>query len=307
MTSEGWRTTLTEAPITISKWAFEVVTVTKADSHKCEGAVAHAVTYHLATTTGWPAATFVNAEGVVETTIPEEEFPAPPTMSGSASQNSTDSWPPGTMNFKIGLEPSPAEQGCHYLDPLCTWNPWQEIIPYLKPDAPEPDDEEEQLDEDDFDSCPYEPQTSTFSVEEPTQTAIPVPDPEPSPYEHGDPMQNEMGCYNSGRSDDHVIADNAIKSYCNLLLSNIGDIGVAPENYFFERPFEFPVQNLRSPAEFIISLSVGEGCEWLSDKDECTRYLLAPIDACNCGGKNGKQGGTVSNNCLSWRIDPNSK
>lgn len=138
-------------------------------------------------------------------------------------------------------------------------------------------------------------------------SATAEPDPEPSPFEHGEPMKNERNCYNSSRDEDHERADNGLDSFCKSVMKEIEDSGIAPENFLHERKYEFPIKNNRSPTEFVISLEVFPGCEWVSDMDECKRYLLAPIDGCNCGGENGKQGGTVSNNCLSWRIDPNSK
>jgi hypothetical protein len=29
------------------------------------------------------------------------------------------------------------------------------------------------------------------------------------------------------------------------------------------------------------------------------------VDGCNCSGVDGKQGGVLSNDCYSWRLDPN--
>jgi hypothetical protein len=36
------------------------------------------------------------------------------------------------------------------------------------------------------------------------------------------------------------------------------------------------------------------------------RYLDILVDICNRGDTDWKQGGTVENNCLRWRIDPNN-
>lgn len=45
--------------------------------------------------------------------------------------------------------------------------------------------------------------------------------------------------------------------------------------------------------KIVISLDVHDSCRFDYDEDLCTKYLLGPVDACNCGGENGKQGGTL--------------
>lgn len=108
----------------------------------------------------------------------------------------------------------------------------------------------------------------------------------PSPSETGDPSINE------GLTEDHVKVNNAIESYCN----NLGQKGdVVEEGFIKEREYEFPVNNMRWPTEIVISLKVWECWKWGFKWDECKRYLRVPADACDCGGKNGKQGGTVVN------------
>lgn len=57
--------------------------------------------------------------------------------------------------------------------------------------------------------------------------------------------------------------------------------------------------------EISFSFEVLDGCSRTFSMDECTRYFKTPVDSCNCGGENGKQGGYGSNNCLRWKTDPN--
>jgi hypothetical protein len=52
------------------------------------------------------------------------------------------------------------------------------------------------------------------------------------------------------------------------------------------------------------SIKILPGCEWYVDENECGRELRKPIDQCNTDGENRKQGGTMKNNCVEWRIDP---
>ncbi|KAK8104850.1 uncharacterized protein PG998_011883 [Apiospora kogelbergensis] len=55
--------------------------------------------------------------------------------------------------------------------------------------------------------------------------------------------------------------------------------------------------------EVVLEFQQFDGCEWDFSFD---RYLMIPVDSCDCNGVNGKHGGTVENNCYMWRIDPNS-
>ncbi|KPM42819.1 hypothetical protein AK830_g3766 [Neonectria ditissima] len=305
ITDGTWKTTITEAPITISEWAFEVLTVMRQDGEMGKRNITDALMPLLATTPSWPDTTFTNAAGEVQTTTLDESFPTPPLIAGSVTLNQADPWP----TDPLGIEQSDKvasllTKRCSYLDPFCAWDPWSKVIPLPMPDAPVPDDGEEI--DDVIRMCPVAESTtatSTTAANSPTAE----PDPEPSPFEHGDPEENSLECYDEGWDEDHVRADNAIKSYCNSPKKKIEDTGIAPEDFFHEGKYEFPVKNMWSPTEYVISLEVAHGCEWLSDMDQCTKYLLGPIDACNCGGENGKQGGEVSNGCLTWRIDPNTE
>jgi hypothetical protein len=51
------------------------------------------------------------------------------------------------------------------------------------------------------------------------------------------------------------------------------------------------------------TFEVKEGCPWTFDFDDCLRYLKNPVDGCNCGDENGKQGGYGENNCQTWMFD----
>ncbi|KAK3938877.1 hypothetical protein QBC46DRAFT_389339 [Diplogelasinospora grovesii] len=52
--------------------------------------------------------------------------------------------------------------------------------------------------------------------------------------------------------------------------------------------------------------TINKGCTWDVSDDDCHRYLKVPVNSCNCGSVDAKQGGIVKNNCVRWRIDPNS-
>ncbi|KAJ7218264.1 hypothetical protein B0H12DRAFT_1329352 [Mycena haematopus] len=45
------------------------------------------------------------------------------------------------------------------------------------------------------------------------------------------------------------------------------------------------------------------GCNFVIDGN-CNRLLRLPVDKCNTGGENGKQGGVETDLCGQWRTDP---
>src|SRR5690606_30155793 len=44
---------------------------------------------------------------------------------------------------------------------------------------------------------------------------------------------------------------------------------------------------------------------WFPLQNECTEQFMKIVDDCNTDTQSKKQGGTMENNCLKWRIDPN--
>jgi hypothetical protein len=96
--------------------------------------------------------------------------------------------------------------------------------------------------------------------------------------------------------------DNAAISFCKW----IGRAGAILKPLLFrQKTFPFPYNGGFGKVEIAISLKIKESCEWPYDFDQCRKYLGVPVDSCNCGGINNKQGGRVENNCYDWKIDPN--
>lgn len=54
-----------------------------------------------------------------------------------------------------------------------------------------------------------------------------------------------------------------------------------------------------------LSFEIKAGGTWVYDNDECLKCLGTPTDSCNCKRFNGKQGGRLSYDCYTWKIDPN--
>lgn len=113
-----------------------------------------------------------------------------------------------------------------------------------------------------------------------------------------DTSKNKKDCYNSGQKSSYGKIDEAAKSFCR----NVGDDPRGPvfSNFYKESKKQPP-----GTYHFIVAFEVFEGCKWEYSFDECMRYFKVPIDSCDCSKKGDKQGGTVKNNCIYARIDPN--
>lgn len=98
----------------------------------------------------------------------------------------------------------------------------------------------------------------------------------------------------------HEILDKGIKEFCETL----EDEGTLGERAFFQKSI-LRDDNTGVGARIIMSIEVFEVFEWKDSMDECTRYLLVPLDSWDCSSVDNKRGGKVINNCLLWRIGPN--
>ncbi|KAH8812142.1 pectate lyase superfamily protein-domain-containing protein [Xylogone sp. PMI_703] len=297
--SDGtWKSTITQPPITISQWVFEVVTLSQggsnnANNQKIKRQGFDAFWPVLSTTPYWPAVVYTGPDGSPSTTAPSVPFPTPPPSIGpGAPAPPKGSWPKRAVQPFAGQLDQPLVGECDFFDFLCVGDPWI-YGNFTDPDSPDDDDNEnwEELQT----ICP----TSTSTKTSKTTTAT---TPTKSPFETGDPMQNEVHCYNSGENTEHERMDNAANDFCN----QIGRTNeVLAENFYRSSTFEFPYNGGIGIVEITLSLEIKPGCDWTWDFNECHRYLEVPVDSCNCGGVNWKQGGTVENNCYKWRIDPN--
>ncbi|KAH0427929.1 exo-1, 3-beta-D-glucanase [Colletotrichum camelliae] len=276
--SDGaWTTAITRPPITISKWMFQEVTLSAGGV--AARATAGAGSEIQARQAGAPVAEF---------------WPVPAT---------TPFRPPVTYIGPDGYDPFVDQ--CYFADFSCP-NPWSGYGE--AEDGPEdPEDPYDEYGPEGKVTCPPATSTSATSKSavptQPTQ-AVPVPVPAPSPLEHGNPINNKNKCYNAGRGADHTRIDNAIKSFCNQL----GDEGsVIRDKFHLAKTVEFPRRSGELGLEVVMTFTPKKGCEWTTDFDQCARYLKVPVDSCDCSGVDSKHGGTVTNNCYYWRLDPNNK
>lgn len=299
--SEGtWTSTITQPPITISQWVFEVVTLTQDNSQDKIKRQGFSEFWPVpATTPGWPSVIYTGLDGSLTTTAPTMAFPTPPVSIGpSAPPPPKGSWPKRAIQPIVGLLDQPQVVECDYLDfnTPCFLQPWiifGDNSTYTDPSDDDDDENWEELQT----TCPTPTITSSTST---TPTTTQSATPEPSPSEEGDPMQNQVKCYNSGETTEHVRVDNAATSFCNDIAKD-----AFAENYFRSIDFPFPYNGGFGTVDITISLEIKPKCDWTYNFNECIEYLAVPENSCNCNGVNGKQGGIVTNNCYEWRMDPN--
>ncbi|KAJ7692005.1 hypothetical protein B0H16DRAFT_1477833 [Mycena metata] len=101
-------------------------------------------------------------------------------------------------------------------------------------------------------------------------------------------------CYNTGTKADRAPIVSVIDDWCGKVIGTSvsnGQTVWARYNY----------------GTFTVYVS-GEainGCGFTIDGN-CNRLLREPVDQCNTGGVNGKQGGYETDLCGQWRTDPGS-
>lgn len=303
--SDGtWTSTITKAPLTISLWVFEAVTLTQGGGSEVDNAKLKRQGFDAfmpkpATTPYWPSVTYNGPDGSVTTVGPTVPFPTPPASIGpDAPPPPTGSWPKRNIQPYIGQD-TPYVKECDYFDFLCIKDPWI----YGANDTSKDDGDGDSFDENWEElksTCRIKKSSSSTSS---TTTTSETPKPKPSPSE-GDPTQNKLSCYGSGETTEGDRMRNSATSFCKQLGST-GDILAAESIH--KAKLDFDYNGGIGIVEMVLSLEINPGCQWTWDLAECQHYLAVPTDACNCGGVNGKQGGVVRNNCYSWRIDPNRK
>ena len=92
---------------------------------------------------------------------------------------------------------------------------------------------------------------------------------------------------------------NAAEDFCNAIKNDN-----LIEDYYRSEEYTFSYNGGIGYISIATSLEIKQDCEFEWNLNECEKYLSVPTDSCNCGGVNGKQGGIVSNDCFTWRIDP---
>lgn len=321
--SQGaWTSTITKAPLTITEWIFEAATVTRApDVASKKKRAAETLRAVPATTPYWPAVIYNGKDGKRSTTSPTQSFPSPPKfMDAGAAPPPSGHWPKRDIELIFNWPENPIVPECTWLDfddPRCVKKPWLWGNDTATFGDDGGGDDIENVD-DSKTTCPA-PTTSSTSTSTSTSTEQPTSTPsKPDRYAQGDPQSNKVKCYNHGENTENVRMENAATSFCDAMAKeNLGP------KFFKAKTYAFPYNGGLGTVSIKVSLQVKNGCSFgnlhraakrdldgrSTDFDEglCEHYLSVPTDSCNCGGKNGKQGGIVENDCYIFRIDPEMK
>ena len=301
--SDGeWTSTITKPPMTISEWVFEPVTLTgQAVNQKRQGF--EAFWPKPATTPHWPSVIYAGPDGESTTVGPKISFPTPPQSIGpNAQPPPTGSWPKRQIQPIIGQIEEPLVKECGFMDWVCFTEPWIFGDNNTISDGDDGDFDENW--EDNWVVCPIPSSSSSSSTSSTTSTKTATsedpPEPTASPRE-GDAMQNEVDCYGGlDQKTEHTRIDSAIHDCC-IAIGSSGD--VFEENYFKSLTYTF-YHSTRTGVQILISLSVDPGCQFKYDYDLCHKYLEVPVNSCQCGGVNRKQGEFLNKDCYERRIDP---
>ncbi|KAL2014957.1 hypothetical protein VTK56DRAFT_6725 [Thermocarpiscus australiensis] len=278
--SDGtWTSTVTMAPLTISEWVLEVVTITadgsaggaKKGKRAAQGFAEF--TPMAVSTPLWPSISYLGNDGQATTTAPSVAFPTPPAgvvARGVTPYQGTLDWPSVDQCFFYSTHSDPGDDD-ENLDDLAV-------------------------------TCPagggagVATIVSSSSSTTTTTSASAIP----SPMETGDPEENVVDCYNSGETTENARMQSSGASFCNSIAGD--DFG---PGYFHQGSFDLPYNGGVGFVRMVILLEIFDDCDWNYNLDDCERYLRVPTDSCNCGGVDGKQGSIVTNNCYKFRIDPN--
>ncbi|KAJ8090021.1 hypothetical protein PM082_018600 [Marasmius tenuissimus] len=101
-----------------------------------------------------------------------------------------------------------------------------------------------------------------------------------------------VDCYNAGTKSDRLPFVSAIDQWCATVIGKHLDNGQEVSTVF-----EF------GDVDYWFSAKAINGCSFTIDGN-CNRLLRLPVDKCNTGGENGKQGGVMTDPCGQWRADP---
>lgn len=295
-----WTSTITKAPLTISQWMFEVVTITQGagGNKKCQDF--NDFYPKLATTTHWPAIVYRGPNGSPTTLAPSVTYPNPPlTIGPNATPPPKGAWPARPVRPRVGLVNNPVVEECAYGDDKCLLDPNH----YGDSSGTTWGDDGDDYDENaDLETETFCGASSTSSTSIPVVVASPVA----SPRVVADPSQNVVECYNGGHSTTHSEADAIILDFCwdieqhaKWTNGHVSEDGFTYGKTLYTDP-------LRS-APFEMWFILEKGCTWDIWPGDCSRYFHVPIDSCDCGGVNGKHGGKVKNKCITARIDPNMR
>ncbi|KAG6819057.1 hypothetical protein H0H93_015876 [Arthromyces matolae] len=103
-------------------------------------------------------------------------------------------------------------------------------------------------------------------------------------------------CYGTGTKADRAPIVSVIDDWCNN--HAIGTF--VPNGQTISARYDYGTFTV------LVSGAAINGCGGFTVDSNCNRLLRLPVDKCNTGGENGKQGGYETDLCGQWRTDPGS-
>jgi chitinase len=134
--------------------------------------------------------------------------------------------------------------------------------------------------------------------------ASPSPTPTPSPPPNPDPPTprrdtEDRKCYDSGALTGRGDAIKAVEHFCDYAAGRTLDDATQERK---------SIQGIDSAVggfvSIVQSVTVRNGCKFDINRDECGRIMRRILDECDTTSTRFKQGGTVEDNCATWRLDP---
>ncbi|KAJ4388286.1 hypothetical protein N0V85_007714 [Neurospora sp. IMI 360204] len=262
--SQGtWTSTITQAPLTITEWVLEPVTITRDagavnnnnNNNKRDAGVE--IWPVPATTPFWPAVLYRGDDGEISTTSATGTFPKP------AATPLFGSWPKKAVRAVWGWPEYPTVDECDFLDFNCVPKPWfgdtvgdpggddfyNENAAELRTLCPE---------QKSTSSTPPKPTTTKIS---PT-VAVPIPAPV---YQTGDPRLNSKKCL-KGEQTEGARMRNATSRFCDDIARM--DL-IAGFNFEKEYPFEY--NGGIGYVAIAVSLRIKDKCKFNYSKSLCQR------------------------------------
>ncbi|KAJ7861360.1 hypothetical protein B0H14DRAFT_2575954 [Mycena olivaceomarginata] len=117
-------------------------------------------------------------------------------------------------------------------------------------------------------------------------------------------------CYGFGTAADRAPIVSVIDDWCGKVIGttvNNGQTVWVSQSFFLALFRSYTPQARYNYGTFTVFVSGAaiNGCNFVIDGN-CNRLLRLPVDGCNTGGVNGKQGGYETDLCGQWRTDPGS-
>jgi hypothetical protein len=268
--SDGaWISTITQAPLTLTEWVFDVVTLTQGSSNKKNKRTAPVFLPTPATTPFWPALVYTGGiDGLPTTTSATVPFPKPPQSIGpNAPPTPSGSWPNRLIQPVYGSPESPLVDECSFFDPSCISQPWfWNNITRIFGGG----DEENYWDLPT--KCPPVISSSSSSSKTTSATKTTPTRPAPSPLEQGDARTNSVACFNSGENTENVRMVNSASSFC----SDIQNDSLGP-GYFHSMDFLFDYNGGIGSVTITISLQIKPRCSFMFDETLCNSIPICAL------------------------------